>query len=139
MVMHLPCDVGSSPEPAPSLELRFLIDRALHAHAHRQPDQADAFAKCAERLIRTTLPAIADDISQISSRKGDGHAIAARLLAHLTARTAAEVASVLLLRRCRRPVLDAISKAFGGDPVFAQTVAVLCGRAVQGQGTQVQA
>lgn len=111
-----------------SLEFRFTLDRAFAAYKAGQSDVADAFARTAEAILQSAIPAIASDIAKAASRKGQGAEIGGRLAQHLTPALAACAAIVLLLRGARRPVVDALSAEFGKHPDYGTTVRVLCGR-----------
>lgn len=113
---------------ATSPELIFLIDGALSARQRGCFELSDAFARAAEAILRSAFPAIADDIAQAASRKGQGNAIGARLAQHLDAVSAACVAMVLMLRGSRKRVVDVLASAFGAHPEFLATTRMLCQR-----------
>lgn len=116
---------------AASTELRLVLDRCFAAHQVDRPELAGAFARAAEVLLRSAFPEIGDDIGRAASRKGRGDAIGARLVQHLDAASAACVALVLTLRGARRPVVDAITRAFQHEPAFNDTIRILCRRAFE--------
>ncbi|QGZ93330.1 hypothetical protein [Terricaulis silvestris] len=113
---------------ATSLELRFFLDRCFVAHQTRRPDLADIYARAAEAVLRAAFPQLAADIGRTASRKGNGDVIGARLAQHLSARSAAVVATVLTLRGARKPVVQALSAEFGSHPEFVATTKMLCRR-----------
>jgi hypothetical protein len=108
--------------------MRFLIDRALAAQQGGDADVADAFARTAEAILRSSFPKVATDIALAASRKGRGDEIGARLVEHLDPASAASVAIVLMLRGARRPVIDVLAASSGRDPEFNETIRRLCGR-----------
>lgn len=118
----------SSRETATSIQMRFLVDQSLSARLAGDADVADAFARAAEAILRSSFPQVAADIASAASRKGQGDAIGARLAQHLAPQSAACVAIVLMLRGARKPVVDALSSAFGRDLEFNETIKTLCGR-----------
>lgn len=117
---------------AASTELRFLLDRCFAAHQANRPELADALARAAEAIMRSSFPEIADDIARAASRKGRGHAIGARLVQHLDAPSAACVAMVLMVRGARKPAVNALVAAFGHHPEFVATTRMLCRRVFDG-------
>ena len=113
-----------------SLEMRFLFDRAFAASRLGRPDIADLFVRAAERLLGVASPAIARAVSLISSRKGTGQTVAASLINRINPTQAAAVAVIWLIRGARRPAIDALAQAFRDDPVFNDTMRILCARAL---------
>lgn len=118
-------------EAVRSLEMRFLFDRAFAASQSGRPDMADLFVRAAERLLSLSSPAIAQDVSLISSRKGTGQTVATSLINRVNPTQAAAVATIWTLRGARRPAIDALSEAFRDDPEFVATVKMLCWRAFE--------
>jgi hypothetical protein len=106
-----------------------LVDRTLSTRRAGRSDLADVFVRAAEGLIATALPAHADAIASIASRKGDGRSIGSALAQHLSPASAAAVNVIWLLRGARRPAIDALAEAFRDDPIFNDTIRVLCARA----------
>lgn len=117
-------------EIASSLELRFLVDRHLVARRAGQTGVAGVYAHAAEGLLTAALPAHATAIANVASRKGDGHSIGSALAQRLTPASAAAVNVIWLLRGARRPAIDALAEAFRNDPVFNDTIRMLCARAL---------
>lgn len=113
-----------------SIELRFLIDRCLAARRVGEADVANIYAHAAEGLLTTALPDHADDISSVASRKGVGRFIGSALAQSLWPAEAAAIGVIWLLRGARRPAIDALAEAFQNDPVFNDTVRMLCSRAL---------
>lgn len=111
-----------------SLEFRFLVDRALAARETGRHDVADVFSRAAEGLLVAALPAVASDVTMIASRKGVGGEIATDLARRLSGMSAAAVNVVWLLRGARLPAVRALSEAFRGDAMFADTIRTLCAR-----------
>lgn len=115
-------------KPTVSLELRFLIDRAFAARQSGQPGVAEVFDHAAERLVATVVPAFADRIAKVSSRKGEGRQIALEILPLLTPALAAAVNIVWTLRGARQPAIRTLNDAFQDDPTFNETIKLLCAR-----------
>lgn len=124
---------------ATSLQMRFLIDRALAAQQDGDADVAGAFARAAETILRLAFPEIADDLSKAASRKGQGGVIGLRLAQHLDPASAAGVAIVLMLRGARGPVVDALASAFRNKPEFSETIKTLCGPVLERGGASTLA
>ncbi len=120
---------------ANSLELRFLIDRHLAARRADQTEVASVYAHAAEGLLTATTPAHANAISSVASRKGDGRSIGSALAQQLSPGSAAAVNVIWLIRGARRPAIDALSEAFRDDPVFNDTIRMLCARVLPPAGT----
>lgn len=108
--------------------MRFVLDRCLAANKVGDRKAADAFARCAQALLEAGYPHLATDMRRAASRKGQGDAIGARLAQHLKSPSAACMALVLLLRGARRPVIDTLRNAYGGDPEFNDTIRLMCRR-----------
>lgn len=113
---------------ANSVEFRFLLDRCLAAHEAKRPNVADAYARAAEVLLRAEFPHVTNDIARAASKKGQGEVIGALLAQHLTPRSAACAALVLVLRGARKPVVNALTSAFEKHPEFNATIRTLCRR-----------
>ncbi|MGQ0534155.1 MAG: hypothetical protein ACT4OF_15915 [Caulobacteraceae bacterium] len=111
-----------------SLELRFLVDRAIAARKHGMIDVADIFVRGAEALIRTALPHEAGDIGKVASRKGDGARIASRLSPLLSPSAAAAVFVIWSFRSARAPAIRTLADVFGTDPIYQETTRLLCQR-----------
>lgn len=122
--------LSMSADVATSLELRFLIDRHLAARRSDQNQVASVCAHAAEGLITTALPVHADAIGSVASRKGDGHLIGCALAQHLSPASAAAVSVIWMLRGARRPAIDALAEAFQNDPIFNDTIRLLCSRII---------
>lgn len=113
-----------------SLEFRFLVDRALAAQMDGRPDVQDTYSRAAQGLLEATLPEIAKDIAKVASRKGQGDVIAVGMVRYLTPRTAAAVCVVWLLRAARSPAINALKDRFSAEPMFNETLRVLCRQAL---------
>lgn len=115
---------------AGSFELRFLVDRHLAERRVGHHALANVYAHAAEGVLTAALPAHANAIACVSSRKGDGRSIGSALAQRLTPASAAAVNVIWLIRGARRPAIDALAEAFGGDPIFNETIRLLCARAL---------
>lgn len=115
---------------ATSIELRFLVDRHLAARRAGQDELAGVYAHAAEGLLTTALPSHADAIAAVASRKGDGRTIGSALAQSVSPTTAAAIFVVWSCRQARRPAIDAVSEAFRNDPVFNETIRLLCARII---------
>lgn len=115
---------------ATSFEFCFLVDRHLSARRDGDVAVASVYAHAAEGLLNTALPTHANAIASVASRKGDGRQIGSALAQHLSPTSAASVSVVWLIRGARRPAIDALVEAFRDDPVFDETVRMLCARAL---------
>lgn len=115
-------------ETAHSLELRFLVDRHLAARRAGQSEIAGVYAHAAEGVLTAAMPAHANAIASVASRKGDGRSIGSALAQSLSPASAAAVNVIWLLRGARRPAIDALTEAFRNDAVFIDTFQMLCAR-----------
>lgn len=113
-----------------SIEFRFLVDRALLARSNGQHNLASTFAIAAEGLLRSALPNISTEIGLICSRKGDGQALAARVITAVAPSEAACVVCVWTLRSSRRAAIDYVSAAFKSVPAFNETIRMLFSRII---------
>lgn len=111
-----------------SLEFRFLVDRAFAARQFGQRSLADALDRATERYVCALIPAFAEDISKVASRKGEGDNIAKRLSEKLSPELAATVVLVWLLRGARRSGVTTLSRAFRRKGGFDDTLRMLCRR-----------
>lgn len=119
---------SNADEVITSLELHFLIDRHLAARRAGHHDMASVYGHAAQGLLAATMPAHADAIASVASRKGEGRSIGSALAQTMSPALAAAVCTVWLIRGARRPAIDALASAFGNDPAFLATVKMLCRR-----------
>jgi hypothetical protein len=115
-------------EVTTSLELRFLIDRHLAARHAGHHNVANVYAHAAEGVLTAAMPAHANAIASVASRKGEGRTIGSTLAQRLTPASAAAVNVIWLIRGARRPAIDAMAQAFREDVVFNDTIRTLCAR-----------
>lgn len=111
-----------------SLELRFLVDRAIHFKCSGRPDLAEAFVRAAEALVRSSLPEVAHAIALVASRKGQGETIAVRMIPFLSPTAAAAVFVIWSFRGARQPAIRRLVDAFAAHPAYSETVRLLCHR-----------
>lgn len=108
-----------------------MIDRALLAHRLGRNDVQRVFSHAAQGLLEAALPEIATSFSKAASRQGQGDVIATGMIPHLTPRSAAAVCVVWMMRGARSPAIRALRGAFGGAPIFNDTIKTLCWRAFE--------
>lgn len=115
---------------ATSLELRFLVDRALAARQAGCRDVADVYGRAAQGLLEAAMPGVANEVSKIASRKGSGPEVASDLATRLTPASAAAVVMTWILRDARKPAIRTLSDAFRHDDTFDATFRLLGRRSV---------
>jgi hypothetical protein len=111
-----------------SLELRFLVDRVIAAKQDGMPDAADAFIRVAEKLLRSALPVVANDIARIASRKGKGEVAVARMTPLLSPTAAAAIVVIWSFRGARQPAIHKLDRVFAACRDYQETVRLLCHR-----------
>lgn len=111
-----------------SMELRFLVDRAIAAKQVGLLDLADTFIRAAEMLVRSILPNVADDIANVASRKGKGEAIVIRMAPLVSPMAAAAIAVIWSFRGARQPAIRKLNVIFGSHRDYQETVRLLCHR-----------
>lgn len=116
---------------ATSIELRYLVDRALAARQAGRRDVADIFGRAAQGLLEVSMPDLAHDVSRIASRKGEGCAVASKLALRVTPTAAAAVMIAWTLRGARQRAIQTLCDAFRHEPEFDQTVKLLCRRVLE--------
>lgn len=104
------------------------IDRCIDARRRGALQVSDAFARCAQAIACHELPEAACAIESVASRKGDGHSIGSALAQRISPASAAAVNVIWLLRGARRPAIDALAETFRDNPIFNDTIRMLCAR-----------